>query len=59
MKSRERDLDLLPVAYACDAHLKDAGFEAHQGTCCKAARPLYRKKAAKLKTRPDADKETR
>ena len=53
MKSRERDLDLLPVAYACDAHLKAAGFEAHAGTCCKAARPLYRKAAVKLKTRKE------
>ena len=53
MKPREVDLDPDAVAYACDAHLKDAGFEAHQGTCCKAARPLYRKKAAKLKTRKE------
>ena len=57
MKPREVDLDPDAVAYACDAHLKAAGFEAHAGTCCKAARPLYRKKAAKLKTRPQGDGE--
>lgn len=56
---KEKDMDHDPVAYACDAHLKEAGFEAHQGTCCKAALPLYRKRAHKLKTRPGGDNETK
>lgn len=50
---KEKDMEKDPVAYACDAHLREAGFHPNRGTCCKNARPLYRKAATKLKTRPE------